>query len=173
MKKITIILAIVIAILVLNKEEKVVIPKEAIRFRVIANSNQEKDQLLKKKVVNKLKENLITLEFPSQDIETSRLTLKNNLPRFDKMVQDTLGEENSNEEYTINYGSNYFPKKEYKGVVYEEGEYESLVVTLGNGLGDNFWCVLFPPLCLMDEEEENISDVEYTSFIKEILDKYF
>ena len=67
---------------------------------------------------------------------------------------------------------NYFPEKEYKGVVYEEGEYESLVITLGNGLGENFWCVLFPPLCLLDTEEEP-ENVEYTSFVKEVIDKYF
>ena len=58
------------------------------------------------------------------------------------------------------------------GIVTEEGEYESLVITLGNGLGENFWCVLFPPLCLLDTEEE-VEDVEYTSFVKELIDKYF
>ena len=69
---------------------------------------------------------------------------------------------------------NYFPEKKYKGTVYKEGEYESLVVTLGDGLGANFWCVLFPPLCLLDaEDEEQLSNVEYKSFIKELIDKYF
>ena len=66
---------------------------------------------------------------------------------------------------------NYFPEKEYKGIYYEEGEYESLVITLGNGIGENFWCILFPPLCLVDEEET--TDIEYTSIIKELINKYF
>ena len=52
MKKLVIILAIVTTILVINKEEKIVIPKEAIRFRVIANSNSAADQGIKKKIVN-------------------------------------------------------------------------------------------------------------------------
>ena len=65
------------------------------------------------------------------------------------------------------------PEKEYKGVKYPAGEYESLVITLGTGTGDNFWCVLFPPLCLIEAEEENISEVKYTSFIQEIINKYF
>ena len=65
----------------------------------------------------------------------------------------------------------FFPKKEYKGVVYKEGEYESLLITLGKGQGDNFWCVLFPPLCVMEEDETK--DVEYKWFIKDILEKYF
>ena len=47
------------------------------------------------------------------------------------------------------------------------------MITLGDGLGDNFWCVLFPPLCLLEAEETDTDEVEYTSFIKEIIDKYF
>ena len=79
---------------------------------------------------------------------------------------------NEEAEYTIKYGMNYFPKKEYQGVIYEEGEYESLVVEIGDAQGDNFWCVLFPPLCLLEGEEENKDNIEYTSFIKEIIEKY-
>ena len=67
--------------------------------------------------------------------------------------------------------SYYFPKKEYKGVEYNEGNYESLVITLGEGKGDNWWCVLFPPLCLIDAEEQT-SDVEYKFLVKEII-KHF
>ena len=49
--------------------------------------------------------------------------------------------------------------------------YESLVITLGKGEGDNWWCVLFPPLCLL-EENENTQDVEYHFLVKDIIDKY-
>ena len=62
------------------------------------------------------------------------------------------------------------PEKEYKGTTYEEGYYESLVITLGSGEGDNWWCVLFPPLCLLEAEDSD--DVEYTSYVKELVDKY-
>ena len=76
-----------------------------------------------------------------------------------------------NMDFKINYGTNYFPEKIYKGVKYEAGEYESMVVKIGSGSGDNYWCVLFPPLCLMEAEETD--DVEYKFFIKEIIDKIF
>ena len=173
MKKATIILAIVITILCLNKETKVVIPKESIRFRVIANSNKEEDQALKKEVVRNLSSNVKMLEFSPKDLINSRETIKNSLPDFQEVIEKTLEENQANLEYKINYGMNYFPEKEYKGVTYEEGEYESLVITLGNGLGENFWCVLFPPLCLLEADEEETEEVEYTSFVKEIIDKYF
>lgn len=173
MKKATIILAIVITILCLNKETKVVIPKESIRFRVIANSNKEEDQALKKEVVRNLSSNIKMLEFSPKDLINSRETIKNSIPDFQEVIEKTLEENQANLEYKINYGMNYFPEKEYKGVTYEEGEYESLVITLGNGLGENFWCVLFPPLCLLEADEEETEEVEYTSFVKEIIDKYF
>ena len=48
------------------------------------------------------------------------------------------------------------------------------MVTLGNGQGKNFWCVLFPPLCLLEAEEgKEEKEVEYKSFVKEMIDKYF
>lgn len=172
MKKLVVILAIVVTILAINKEEKIVIPKEAIRFRVIANSNEEKDQSLKKKVVNNLNGEIRKLTVLDNNLENSRKNIKNQIPEFSKVVKETLDRNQSNQTFTIDYGMNYFPEKEYKGIVYEEGEYESLVITLGNGQGENFWCVLFPPLCLLDSEEE-VKDVEYTSLVKELVDKYF
>ena len=172
MKKFIIVLAIITTVLVINKEEKVVIPKEEIRFRVIANSNKEEDQTLKKKVVNNLNSEIRKLTFLDTSLEKSRTNIKNTIPEFSEIVKETLEKNQSKETFTIDYGMNYFPEKEYKGIVYEEGEYESLVITLGNGLGENFWCVLFPPLCLLDSEEE-VEDVEYTSFVKELVEKYF
>ena len=173
MKKLTIIIAIIILILCLNKEEKIIMPKEIIRFRVIANSNKEKDQKVKKAVVNRLNKDIKKLEFTPKDIESSRKAIKESLPTFKEKINTTLKELNVEEKYTINYGMNYFPEKEYKGVVYEEGEYESVVITLGDGLGENFWCILFPPLCLLEVEDEDKTDIEYTSFIKEMIEKYF
>ena len=159
MKKLVIVLAIITAILVINKEEKIIIPKEAIRFRVIANSNSYKDQEIRK---------ITTLD---ASLQASRRNIKQEIPSFSRVVTKTLQEQEPNQTFSIDYGMHYFPEKEYKGIVYEEGEYESLVITLGNGLGENFWCVLFPPLCLLDTEE--VEDVEYTSFVKELIDKYF
>ena len=172
MKKAIIILTILVTILSLNKEEKVEIPKDSIRFRVVANSNSEKDQTIKKKIVNNLKENISLLEYNNKSLKSSRNNIKKIIPKFSEVVDKTLTDEQENITYNINYGMNYFPEKEYKGTIYKEGKYESLVITLGNGQGNNFWCVLFPPLCLLDEEDET-TNVEYTFLVKEIIDKYF
>lgn len=164
MKKTLIIIAIIIVVMSLSKNDTIIIPKESIRFRVIANSNSQEDQMIKEKVVSKLKKNLSSLTYTPKNINETRKSIKDNL----KIIDETLRQEVK--DYSINYGYNYFPEKVYKGIYYEEGEYESLVITLGEGIGNNFWCVLFPPLCLIDEEQD---EVEYTTFIKELIDKYF
>ena len=95
-----------------------------------------------------MSENIKQLKLTPKNIESSRDEIKKALPSFQETIEKTLKKETVNTDYKINYGTNYFPRKEYKGIVYEEGEYESLVVTLGNGLGENFWCILFPPFWL-------------------------
>lgn len=169
MKKLVVVAAIIIAILSLNKqEEKIIIPKESIRFRVIANSDIAEDQKLKKEIVHNLSTTIKETNNLT-NIDDTRTFIKSNLPELNNIVEKTLLEKNQNRAFHINYGKNYFPEKEYQDVVYKEGEYESLVVTLGDGKGQNFWCVLFPPLCMIDEDD----NTEYKSLIKEVLDKYF
>ncbi len=169
MKKIVIIASLVIVILSIIKEEKIIIPKEVIRFRVIANSNEEIDQQVKKEVVKNVTP-LIKKMNQLTTLEESRNYIQENLPQFTEIVDKTLENNNYEKKFTINYGKNFFPKKNYQDIIFEEGEYESLVITLGDGLGDNFWCLLFPPVCLSDQENDK---VEYKSFLKEILEKYF
>lgn len=173
MKKTLIIIAIIILILSSKKLETVIIPKEAIRFRVIANSNSEEDQKIKKEITNNLYKEFSKLKYKINDISDAKKQLELQIPIVESIVEETLEKNKLVKKYDINYGFNYFPEKEYKGVIYPEGEYESLVVTLGDGLGENFWCVLFPPLCLLEAEKTDTNDVEYTSFIKEVLEKYF
>lgn len=157
----------------LNKEsEEIIIPDEAIRFRVIAESNSSEDQITKTLIKEVLEEDLTSLLSESDSIEETREILKENQNHFENLIERTLLTNKINTTYKVNFGLNYFPNKNYKGVIYEEGYYESLVVTLGNGNGDNWWCVLFPPLCLMEGEVTNKDDVEYKSFVKEMIDEY-
>lgn len=172
MKK-TIIIAIIVLTLIAGKSETVTIPKEAIRFRVIASSNSKEDQILKKQITTDIYEEFSKIKYDTKDIEKVRSTIKSQIPTVEKVVKNTMNEANLEKKYNINYGLNYFPEKEYKGVIYPEGEYESLVITIGDGLGENFWCVLFPPLCLLEAAEGETDNVEYTSFIKEVIEKYF
>lgn len=169
MKKIMIIASITILILVSNKEyDRILIPKDSIRIRVIANSNNIEDQLLKLKVKEKVEENLYINLKDVKDIKTARTTIKNSIPELETLVSSTTNDK----KFTINYGTNYFPEKELNGISYKKGNYESLVINLGESKGNNWWCVLFPPLCMIEANENDTDNVEYKSKVLEILNNY-
>ena len=175
MKKYIILLLSVLSFgyILLNKNvEETIIPDEAIRFRVIANSNTIYDQNIKIQVRNAVQNKVFELLNGVNNIEETRKIIKENIDNINELVKETLKKSNYDKDFNVNYGYNYFPKKEYKGITYKEGKYESLVIKLGSAQGDNFWCVLFPPLCLIEVDEEETTDTEYKFFIKEIIDKY-
>ena len=151
--------------------KKNIIPNDAIRIRVIANSNSNYDQSIKIKVKEQVEKDMYNLLKDKKNLEEVRNSIKSNLEQEKRNISTILKQEEYELPFEINYGYNYFPEKEFKGIKYKEGYYESLVVTLGEGLGDNWWCVLFPPLCMIEAEES--TDVEYTSIVKEIVSKYF
>ena len=109
----------------------------------------------------------------AKSTEEARTIITNNLTNLNKNLDTYLHQLNYNTSYRINFGLNYFPEKEYKGIKYKEGLYESVLITLGEGKGNNWWCVLFPPICLLEAEETETNEVEYKSFVKEIIEKYF
>ena len=168
MKKI--LLGLVVAVLILThfkekEQETVIIPSDSIRLRVISNSNSELD--IKEKI--ELKDHLEDILFElTQNANSKNEVSEIIIDNLDYLNEDVYKFLNSNN-YKIDYGQNYFPSKVYRGVVYKEGMYDSLVVTLGNGKGQNWWCVLFPPLCLL-EENTNTTDVEYQLFVSRIID---
>ena len=153
-----------------NKEEYILIPNEAIRVRVIANSDNIDDIDIKEKVKDDLSKELIKLLENVNTINEVRKIINNNLDFINRIVDKSLKKFNYDKSYTINYGLNYFPEKEFKEVKYDSGYYESLVITLGEGKGANYWCVLYPPLCNLNEVENK--EIEYKILIKELIDKY-
>lgn len=170
MKKI---LCVIIIVLIVTgvKASNFVIPEDAIRIRVVANSNSEYDQEIKLKIKEMLEIKMYNLLKNIKGVESARNIINSNLNNIESEIKNILENENYTLGYNISFGDNYFPEKEYNGVIYEEGYYESLVVTLGEGNGDNWWCVLFPPLCLLEAEESE--EVEYKFFIEELFNKYF
>lgn len=169
-KLVIIILVIVLGYYLMQTGEAIEIPDEAIRLRVIANSDSEYDQEIKMKVSEKLQSRLYNLLKNTKGLQEAESIINKNMSNIESDIKNLLNNEGYTLGYKINYGLNYFPEKKYKGVTYKEGEYESLVVTLGEGKGKNWWCVLFPPLCILEAEES--TEVEYKFFIKEMIDKY-
>lgn len=173
MKKIIIILTLITTILIYKEvtNTEVVIPDSAIRLRVIPNSNSSLDQNIKNKVKTYLEKSTYTLIKDTDTRETAITKIEGNIPIIEENVQRIFDENNYTMDFTINYGLNYFPEKEYRGLKYEEGYYNSLVISIGKAQGDNWWCVLFPNLCLVDLEAKD--DIQYKSWILEKINKIF
>ena len=170
MKKIIIFLAFVLIFYLFVSDlmvQGLEIPDDAIRIRVVPNSNSENDQEIKNKVKEELQSSMYELLKDSKTSSEAEKIINENLNKIDKDINNLLIKEKYNKGYVLNYGYNYFPEKEYKGITYEEGYYKSLLVTLGEGKGDNWWCVLFPPLCLIEED-----NTEYKSLAKQILEEF-
>ncbi len=169
MKKVIIFLFIVTIVLTIKNSsnaDKILIPTDAIRFRIIANSNTIEDQETKMQIKTDLEPIIKNILEESNNLDETRLLINKNTNKMEDIIKKRTTS------YKINYGNNYFPEKTYKNVVYKEGNYESLVITLGDGLGENWWCVLFPPLCLLEAQEEQTENINYSFYIKDILDKY-
>lgn len=164
MKKIIyIMLIITVMYMWITIEKNNVLPDETIRFRIIANSNSNIDQITKLLIRKDLENNIFKLLEKSKSIEETKRILEENK----EVINNTI--EKYNIPYSINYGLNYFPEKNYKGITYKEGEYESLVISLGEGAGNNWWCVMYPPLCLLESNSEKYEEIEYKSYFKEII----
>ena len=128
-----------------------VIPDDAIRLRILANSDTEVDQDLKRLVRDRVNEQITVWVQDIDEIEEARALIQKRIPDIEAIIAQVLKEENANNEFEVEYGKNIsFPTKLYGSYLYPAGEYEAVLITLGEGKGANWWCVLFPPLCFLD-----------------------
>jgi stage II sporulation protein R len=130
--------------------EAIVIPKEAIRLRILANSDSESDQALKRLVRDEVNANITKWVQELTDINEARNMLQAKLPEIKAISEAVVKREGSSQTVNIEFGKVQFPTKLYGQFLYPAGEYEAILITLGEGKGANWWCVLFPPLCFLD-----------------------
>ncbi|MFD2922928.1 stage II sporulation protein R [Halobacillus naozhouensis] len=128
-----------------------VIPDEAIRLRILADNNEEKAQELKRDVRDAVNAEITTWVEDLTSIDAARALIQSRLQEIDAIVKETIEQSEMTESYQVEYGKQVeFPTKLYGSYIYPAGEYEAILITLGEGEGDNWWCVLFPPLCFLD-----------------------
>ena len=128
-----------------------VIPKEAVRLRILANSDSDKDQALKRKVRDEVKAQIDGWVADLTSFEEARKVIQSHVPEIEKTVANTLKKEGSKDSFQVKFSKNVkFPTKVYGNFIYPAGEYEAVLITIGEGEGANWWCVLFPPMCFLD-----------------------
>ncbi|MGX1901329.1 stage II sporulation protein R [Thermolongibacillus altinsuensis] len=128
----------------------VVIPKEAVRLRILANSDAPADQALKRAVRDAVNAQITTWVKDLTSFAEAREVIQKHLPEIKQTVEQVLQQHESDQSYQVKFDHVSFPTKIYGNYVYPAGEYEAVLITLGEGKGANWWCVLFPPLCFLD-----------------------
>jgi stage II sporulation protein R len=121
-----------------------------IRFHVRANSDTKEDQELKLKVRDELLEVMTDKFKDSSSIDESREIIKENMDEIKSISQRVIRENKKEYDVDVFLGIDYFPVRKYGNMVFPQGEYETLLVTIGEGKGQNWWCVMFPPICFVD-----------------------
>ena len=120
------------------------------RLHVIANSDSEEDQNLKYKVRDSLIEYMNTL---TNDMNTKDEVIeiaKEHLEDFKNIAQNVVNENGYDYEVNVEIGNFSFPTKTYGDISFPAGFYDALRVKIGKAEGQNWWCVMFPPLCFVD-----------------------
>ncbi|MFA7661001.1 MAG: stage II sporulation protein R [Anaerovoracaceae bacterium] len=159
--------------------------EDFIRFHVVANSNSSEDQRLKLIVRDELLKNInegLTAETMATadtgqskvtlDIDRSKEFIEENLTELEKKARGILSKQGCDDPVRANLDVAWIPQKTYGDVTFPAGNYNALTVTIGQGQGENWWCVLFPPLCLIGLTPEG--DGEMEDLYKEAIldDKY-
>jgi stage II sporulation protein R len=131
-------------------KESIVIPGEAIRLRILANSDFEEDQAIKRKVRDAVNAQITLWVQDLTSMEKARTVIKAKLPEIQAISEQVVREQGSNQSVKVEFGKVQFPTKLYGQFLYPAGEYQAILITLGSGEGANWWCVLYPPLCFLD-----------------------
>lgn len=129
---------------------------EAIRFRILAHSNATEDQTVKYAVRDQVYSYITELMQEATNKANARQILKQHLEHIEQIVQNVLQEQKVNHSFNVSFHPNVkFPEKHYYFHTYPAGYYEAIVITIGAGKGENWWCVLFPPLCILTFSDES------------------
>jgi len=152
------VLAVSLAVLLMSWEYQLAhasliqapIPEESIRLRILAHSDSPADQWIKRRVRDEVMRYVQEWYEESGDPEAIRREIAGRVDEFRQIVGRVLEQYGYDYPYTVEYGRTEFPVKPYGHRLYPAGEYESLRIVIGDGRGENWWCVLFPPLCFVE-----------------------
>ena len=166
-----------------TKSARKSLSQSAIRFHVLANSDSTSDQELKMKVKKAVVDYIYHNTNDFDTIDETKIFLTRYDARIKRIAENVLTANSSDYNISSTFGKDTFPTKSYGDVTFPAGEYTSYTLTIGSGKGHNWWCVLYPPLCFIDEStgvlpdsskqqlKENLTETEY-QVIKKYKFKY-
>lgn len=137
------------------------------RLHIIANSDSVEDQNLKYKVRDNIISYIKDMNFSSKNDVASYMTSNQDLLK--KIAKDTIIQNGYDYNVNISIGNFHFPTKYYGDISLPTGNYDALKIEIGNAIGQNWWCVMFPPLCFVDVTSGIVPD-ESKEYLEENLD---
>ena len=165
------------------------IPNDVFRFHILANSDSEEDQALKLKVRDKVLERTKILFDTANSKSDAEKFVKANLETIEKIAQNEVYKNGYNYPVKAEVVNMHFDTRYYESYTLPSGMYDALRITIGNAKGHNWWCVMYPSICistvdegksraknaLSDDEYSVVTDnkVEYKFFIVELFQKIF
>lgn len=161
----------------LDREIQQGIAGEVFRLHVIANSDTEKDQELKLKVKTRIVEYLKEILGEDAGLEETKEAVLTHLTEIEQEAENLIEEQGFDYPVEVVVEKTYFPEKTYGDCTFPAGEYEALKVKIGSAKGQNWWCVLYPSLCFLDdtygivteEKKEDLKEVLTAEEFQEIL----
>jgi len=152
----------------LENEVQQGIAKEIFRLHVVANSDTEEDQDLKLHVKTKIVDYLEGVLGEDRSLEATREAVVTHLDEIQAAAGQVIADEGYDYPVAAAVEKTYFPDKTYGDCTFPAGEYEALNVKIGEAKGHNWWCVLYPSLCFLDESHGIVSE-EKKEDLKEVL----
>lgn len=140
-----------------------------LRIHIRANSNLDEDQRVKYLVKDAVVDYLTPIISNCKTKEEFEKCLQENLVNIECISDEILAQNSFDYKTSASINNEYFPVRSYDELTLENGYYDALIINLGSGSGDNWWCVVYPPLCFLNSN----ADYCYKSRILEIIKKYF
>ncbi|MCL2375363.1 MAG: stage II sporulation protein R [Firmicutes bacterium] len=141
-----------------------------LRFHIRANSNTRNDQTVKYQVRDSVVEFLNDELGEVQNKQIAKNMIRARLRRLENIANGVLAAEGFSYKATARLSNEFFPTRVYGNTVFESGFYYAVVMSLGEGNGNNWWCVIYPPLCYF--ESKAADNFQYRSFIMDIINRF-
>lgn len=143
-----------------------------LRMHILANSDSEEDQKLKLKVRDRLLEYSEDIFGDETDIEDVKHNVSRNLNKIKEIAEKVIEENGFSYDVNCKLVNMEFDERVYDDITMPAGTYDALRVTIGNAEGKNWWCVMYPPLCVPAVSDKNIEEDKTVSASKNSEDMF-
>lgn len=164
------IIMVVIAVIGVGAEEN---QSALLRLHIRANSNLAIDQSVKYEIKDEVVKYLTPVISDIESFDEAKSVIEAHLKEIKSVTDAVLEREGFEYRSNPKINNEYFPARSYEGYVVESGYYDALIVELGEAKGDNWWCVVYPPLCFVNSKYTNGGGVVYKSKIVSIIKQFY